>query len=206
MIAINTSRISKAGEKISIIQIGSWCYELIKAIDDFKDTENYIDVFAKPCNYESEKMHLVPGAATVLFSKLIEDISTGKIESIRYKHGPVTPRRLDLRKLLQRSSVSFNLNEESPNDIYIAEPNINNPLLKKCKVVLQNKSIKIQSDRLRKIILHKKEASTESLVDYINRFSCFVVNFDDSELVYSNKNLFRDSALLGSIECLLKNP
>ena len=51
----------------------------------------------------------------------------------------------------------------------------------------------------------KKSNGTEiSIIDYISNSSSFIINFDNIDLVYSNRKLFKDSKLLGNIEHFMK--
>jgi hypothetical protein len=50
VISLNSSKISKAGEKISIEKMADWCYELIIKVKEFKTRECFLDLFAKPYN------------------------------------------------------------------------------------------------------------------------------------------------------------
>jgi hypothetical protein len=202
-ISLNTSRISKSGEKISIDQLANWCYELIVGVEAFVEKESYLDNFAKPCDYQKERATLEPTTVTILLMKLIEDLGAGKIQRMFYEFGE---RQVPLKLFdyVKGSSISVDLLEDQLAVTYKADPASSPPALKKLKLNMNEKSIRLSSPRLRRVMLQKENGVKEKLIDYLNTYQCFVVNFNECDMVYSNKKLFKDSALLGSIEYMLK--
>lgn len=78
------------------------------------------------------------------------------------------------------------------------------PIVNDLDVKLNNKSITLQSPKLKSILLRKDDGSDISFVDYINKYCAFIINFENIDLVYSNRKLFRDSKLLGNIDYFMK--
>lgn len=66
------------------------------------------------------------------------------------------------------------------------------------------KSISLHSSKLKNVKIRFSDDSEISIIDYLNRYSCFIINFDRVELVYSHRKLFKDSRLLGNTEAFLK--
>jgi len=202
VISLNTSRISKTGTKIDLDKVGNWSSELIEAIRTFVDKESFLDVFATPCLYADERDELVPNALTILFARLIDDVSLGKISKCIYSFG-TEERNIDLLKYIKTSNASLGLELESDYS-YRANRNTVPKALLSLKVRLNPVSIRLSSLKLARIKLYKQNGTNESLIEYLNNTQSFVLNFDNCEYVYSNRNLFRDSKLLGSIEYFLK--
>jgi len=202
VISLNTSRISKTGIKIKLDEIGNWSSELIEAIRTFVDKESFLDVFATPCIYTIERDTLVPNALTLLFTRLIDEITLGKISKCTYL-SETGERVINLLKYIKTSNASLGLEMET-SYIYRANRNSIPRLLLDIKVKLNPVSIRISSAKIARIKLFKQNGTSESLIEYLNNTQSFVLNFDNCEYVYSNRNLFRDSKLLGSIEYFLK--
>ena len=53
-------------------------------------------------------------------------------------------------------------------------------------------------------MLQKDDGYDISLIDYINKYCSIILNFENIELVYSNRKLFKDSKLLGNIDHFMK--
>lgn len=201
VLSLNTSRISKSGEKVGVPNVANWAVELINAIENFVNKESFLDVFATPCNYEKERDTLVPNSLTILLIELINDITTGKIVEVVLDTGTIS-RKLNLLKFITASNISLEVNYDKQY-IYKANDDTKPKFLKNTLVKLNPKSVRIYNKKLTRINLLKDDGTIENLNNYLNRNQSFIINFDDCEYIYSNRSLFRDSNLLGSIETIL---
>ncbi|WP_460545853.1 hypothetical protein, partial [Echinicola sediminis] len=76
-------------------------------------------------------------------------------------------------------------------------------LVKDLYVSINKKSITLRSNRLKKIFIRFIDDTKVPIIDFFNRTSSFIINFERVELVYSHRKLFRDNRLLGNIEAFL---
>src|SRR5690606_21633998 len=81
---------------------------------------------------------------------------------------------------------------------------IKNTTSKDLEIKLNDKSITIRSQKLKNVKLIQDNGNEISVTDYINGKNSFIINFDNIDLAYSNRKLFKDSRLIGSIPNFLK--
>lgn len=198
LVSTNKSRISKAGDKVGVEEVAEWCLELIDAIENFVNHDSFLDVFATPHNYEQEREKLNATAITILLNQLINDLTNGKIKVVNYEFNGRL-RKIDILKNTPDSNLSFELDR----DVQYRYVAVTNSKISDIVVKLNPKSISIYSKKLNNIKLYKEDGTIESLNSYFNRNQSYVINFENVEIVYSNRSLFRDSGLLGSIDTLL---
>lgn len=202
LLSLKSSRVNKTGEKVSIDKLAASCGTMVKAIEKFKDKESILDVFAAPCDYSKERNSLVPMVVTLQFDVLLEEFDSGKVAGLVYEYEG-RDRSIDFFKYLQSLNLPIPLTKLD--DVYSVAPNRPVPrCLRHIGVGLFPKSIRIVSSRFRRIKVLKAAGRRENIVDYLNARQFFQVNFDACEYVYSNRKLFRDSSLLGSIPYFLQ--
>ena len=202
VISLNSSRISKAGDKSKIEKFVGECFKLIQSIRKFKDIDCFLDVFAKPCSYTDQRKALSPSSVTIFYTKLLDDLTNGKISHVIYNYNG-TERKINLVKYLRGLSSTASLEPIHGSLEFMIEADVYSPV-GDLKVVLNEKSIRIASSKLSRMKIHYGIDSKDSLSSYLNSYNLFLVNFDQCEYVYSNRRLFKDSQLLGNIEQFLK--
>lgn len=201
-LSLNSSRINKLGKKNSIEKFCSWAKNLVDQITTHANRETFLSVFAEPQDYTSLVKKLNPISILFIFSKLYSDFENDIIKKVFFVHihddGEIIEKDIDLLKRLKQferlSSVVLD------NGKYKIENNIANDL----ELKLNEKSIAIRSRKLNNIIIEKENGTQFSLMDYINFSNGYLINFDDIDLVYSNRKLFKDNRLLGNIDQFLK--
>jgi hypothetical protein len=196
-ISVNTSKLSRSGEKSQLLRLADSCAVLAVAAENYAPRETPLDVFAKPYNYAVEKDHLNPTSVTILFTRLLEDMDNGIITEFRYEHN-FRRRTVDIRGFITGLSQYIEL--ELSDDPEIWEATANTPQIYEDVTVKKNpKSIAVNSKRLRNLKVFGPDGLISSVVEYINYRSNFFVAFEECEFRYNNHSLFKDSALLGSI-------
>jgi hypothetical protein len=203
-ISANTSKIGKAGFKNNIAHFIAWCSGLINDVEHFQDSETFLDVFAKPYDFSTQKANLLPISVTILFSRLVDDLTKGFVTDARYIYGN-RQREISLTSRIKGLSrfISLVPDADQP-DLYIAEATQQADVYNSIKVRVSDKSIRLASDKMRNIKLYRDNESLGTLIDYFNNKSSFIVNFDQCDFIYGNRKLFKDSNLLGSIDYLLE--
>lgn len=201
-ISPSTSKINHYGNRNNIIGFIEWADKILNEVRTHSDQETYLSIFSEPIDYESEKENLHPIAILILFSKLYEDFENGKIINAIYENEEGVSRDIDIFRFINNFEKFNSIEEEVVNNRirYKVVSQVNNGIeLRKL-----NKSIKIYSKKISRIKLIKDNGSNIHLIQYLNNNSSFIVNFQDVNLIYSNKKLFRDNKLLGNIDLFLE--
>jgi len=197
---LNSSRINKFGKKTGVKLFVNWALSLVEKIKDFSIQETFLSIFAEPQDYESIKDSLTPISILFVFSRLYDDFENGQIAGSFIRNTRLHKERcINLIKYLANFERLLNIELTEEGAYRVKTPIVNDLELK-----LNNKSITLQSLKLKSILLRKDDGSDISFVDYINKHCAFIVNFDNIDLVYSNRKLFRDSKLLGNIDYFMK--
>jgi len=201
-LSLNSSRINKLGRKNSIEQFCGWAKNLVDLVNGHTDRETFLSVFAEPQDYESLKDSIIPISILFIFSKLYSDFENGLISRsyIEYTHddGEIVERDINLLNHLSKFERLSNVEFDS------GTYNIINESFDDLQLRLNDKSISIRSQKLKSIILEKENGSRISMIDYVNYTGGYVINFEDIDLVYSNRKLFKDNRLLGNIDHFMK--
>lgn len=200
-LAPNTSRINRYGNKNNIIGFLEWSKALLDRIQTYTDHETYLSIFAEPMDYEAERDRLTPIAILLLFTKLYEDIDNEKIVGAIYELEEDVTRPISITNFIDNFERLSKVEEDTSGSRVVYK--VLNPKIDDIELRKLGKSIRIKSKKLRKIKLIKEDNSSISFVEYLNNSNSFVVNFQDLDLIYSNRKLFKDSRLLGNIDAFL---
>jgi len=198
---LNSSRINKFGKKTGIEAFCNWSVLMVDKIKAHVVEESFLSIFAEPQDYTAMRATLVPISVLFNFGDIYNDFEAGRITAIFLRietdKGPVD-RPIDLFR-------TFSKAERLSEVIATAgKYEILNSIASDLELKLNEASITLRSQKLRKIILRKDNGNEVQIVDYLNNHHAFIVNFDSIDLVYSNRKLFRDSKLLGSISQFMK--
>ena len=196
---LNSSRINKFGKKSGIEQFCKWSFSLVNKIKEHIERETFLSIFAEPQDYEGMRDSLTPISILFIFSKLYDDFENGRITTFFIQNNKLGKvRRFNLIKYLD--SFERLLKVEKEEDLF----KIKNSATDDLELKLNNKSITLQSPKLKDIILQKDNGDNITFIDYINKYCSFILNFENIDLVYSNRKLFKDSKLLGNIDHFMK--
>lgn len=201
-LSLNSSRINRFGKKNNLNFFITWSKVIVDKIINFNETDTFISSFARPLNFEDERQTLKPIAVLFLLTKLNADYEAGRIASTRIKLEEVE-RDIDLVSILNNFSRLIEIREltsDGGNSYFKIDTKIVNDL----SVSINQKSISLRSSKLKNVIIKFSDDTEISIIDYFNRYSCFIINFDRVSLVYSHRKLFNDSRLLGNTEAFLK--
>lgn len=200
-LSLNTSRINKFGAKNYLEDFFGWAKEVINKVENYIPQNTFLTVFAQPISFERERNNLVPIAILFLFSKLYEDFDNHRIAGcIIVNESGERPINIfnyleDFERLLQ---VTQKVNDDGTFS-YTAQTTLADDL----ELRINAKSITIYSRKLQNVKLVTDAGHHRSIVEYINTSNQFIVNFDQLELVYTNRKLFLDNRLLGNINHFL---
>ena len=200
---LNSSRINKFGRKNSIEEFCGWAESLVNQIKHHSEKETFLSVFAEPQDYESVRETLIPISILFIFSGLYTDFENEIISNtiIRiFDEDFILERDLDFIKYLKNFERLSTVTYDSHYDVF----KIKNSIVNDIELKFNEKSITLRSLKLKNIILKKANGTEISIIDYINSSSSFIINFDNIDLVYSNRKLFKDNKLLGNIDHFMK--
>lgn len=201
-LSLNSSRINKLGRKNSIEQFCTWAKNLVDQINAHTDRVTFLSVFAEPQDYESLKDTIIPISVLFVFSKLYSDFESGFISrcfvEYTYDDGEIIERDINLISHLSKFERLSSVSEDN-GSYYIDNKSADDLLLR-----FNDKSISIRSQKLKNIILERDNGTQLSMIDYINYTGGYIINFENIDLVYSNRKLFKDNRLLGNIEHFMK--
>lgn len=196
-LTFNTSRINKLGRKVELEDFLAWVIEVINKIQTFVAQECYLDHFARPLNFQEHIENLRPKSLLFIFNDLISDIEKGLLRNAYYLLGEKR-RNINLVKYLDAVNKLCEIESEHNDDSI--NYRLNNRLDKSLSLRINKNSILIASRKLKKINLDYGDEKELSLQTYINRNQNFIICFEEIEVVYWSRKLFKDSALLGNIE------
>lgn len=194
-LALNSSKVNRVGDKDDFASYLDW----VKTVaDSFKTSvarQSLLTAFAQSIEYESVRDQLTP--ATILFyqNELLTAFETGIYDKAIIKIGDKKREcPFNFTDFLKKASFSLPVVKEG--DDYIINPEKE----KQVKLIMAKNRVKIKSEKYGAIHLVRPDGDIESLIDYINENSPFVVYFDQFEYRYTNRKLFKDNALLGNLD------
>lgn len=200
-LSLNTSRINKFGSKNYLDAFFGWSKAVIDRVESYVPQNTFLNVFAQPISFEREKDTLVPIAILFLFNKLYEDFESHRITGclIVNDAGERSINIFDYLSEFERLLQVAPRTDDDGGVCYIAQTSLTDDL----EIRINAKSITIYSRKLQNVKLVTETGHLRSITEYINTSNQFIVNFDQLELVYTNRKLFLDNRLLGNINYFL---
>ncbi len=200
-LSLNTSRVNKFGSRNHLVTFFSWAYDVVQKLDDYIPQNTFLNVFAQPVSFENQRANLVPVAVLFLFTKIYEDFENHRIIDcvLVTESGH---KKINLFNYINRFDRLLKVTQQILGDgnlQYFATTTLTDDL----ELKINEKSITIHSKKLSQVKLVTDTGHLKSITEYINSSNQFIINFDQLELVYTNRKLFRDNRLLGNIEYFL---
>lgn len=199
-LTLYSSRINKFKPDMTIGDICSWVKNVVDQMLVATSPSTFLKIFAKPEKYADVYKSLTPSSLLVqngLISYLHDECDT---KFYHVKNGIRSQIGESLfNKYMQRVLKTY---EQVDN---IAEPNGTNRYYTgtnhQIEIVLNKSGIKLKNELWSSIEIEESPSGLYdgTLAELINRNSLFNVYFTDTELVYNNKVLFRDTKLMGCI-------
>ncbi|MCW3074264.1 MAG: hypothetical protein JWP69_1333 [Flaviaesturariibacter sp.] len=198
-IAVSTSRINQFGKKAVFAGFCWWVAEICDAIDSYVPATNFIDNFAEPLPFATTITSLTPVSMLFNLYQLADDISTGVVDKIIYNSRNGNSRELSIASLLELNDHCHAVNPTADPKVF----RIENKTDKSLRLRINPKSIELQSSKLGRIDICYATGEVQNLRSYISKEGLFLVAFNNSEIRYTAKALYRDSKLLGNIDYFL---
>jgi len=199
-IAIGTSRVNDLGNKVDVKDFCLWCNNICSQITSFKHTSTYLDNFAEPLNYERKIKNLKPISILFNFSSFLDDIDAGLIAKVYYENSG-SNREIKLKPILENHDLCMDIVYNAASKQYEIKNNFDSSLiLNKGK-----NSIGVSGSKLKHIYFEYNTGEIVNLLGKINKESLFIVSFQNIDIRYSTRTLFKDNKLLGNIDYFLKS-
>ncbi|WP_177169122.1 hypothetical protein [Flavobacterium terrigena] len=200
-LSLNTSRVNKFGTKDNLESFFNWAQNVVQKLETYSPNNTFLNVFAQPVKYETQKNDLIPVAILFLFNKIYDDFENNILTDcvIESDNGI---KKINLFNYLDQFQRLLQI-ESQTIDGEIVQYFARTTLTDDLQIRINEKSITIHSNKLNKVKLITNSGYSRSITEYINSSNQFIINFDRLELVYTNKKLFRDNRLLGNINYFL---
>ena len=200
-LTLNSSRINEYDSEQSISDICEWIKSSIQLLNDKNKSDHYtfLSVFATPENYSNNK--LCP-SSLLLFYNLVLFINDECTEADFFHKEKKVESPVIRSYIRKKFSLYINLRKEDK-----AESKIRYFVGKNggIEIKVHKNEITLYNKTWQNIII-KGTPSGEydgTLLDLINKWQQFSVSFEDSELIYTNRTLFRGTRLLKNIDYFL---
>lgn len=193
-LAMNTSKVNKLGDKDDFLSYLEWVKTVVDCFKTCVDRQSLLSAFAESIDYDSERERLIP--ATILFhtNELLTAFENHIYESVIIKNGDEEKEcPFLLTDFLKR--INLNMEVVRRGDDYVIETGEK----KRLYLLMAKGKVKVKSEKYGAIHLVKPDGESESLIDYVNTNSPFVLYFDQFEYRYTNRKLFKDNALMGNL-------
>ena len=197
-IALNTSRISILGERKHVTQLLTWAWKTVDKIRNNVHINSFLSIFAEPIEYEKNRADLKPISFLFNLNRFNDDIEKNEIISCQYTLEEGRIRIIPLKNILSFLKNVFSIEEEirDGNTVFI----LRNSFVNDVVVNLNRKSITLSSRKAKNLIIQFNEGTTTNFLHYFNLYNDFIINFEDLNLVYTSRKLFKDSKLIGHID------
>lgn len=177
-ININTSRLSKFGEKKNLLNLLKWMYDLVLKFDSYIHKDSFFSRFAKPQSWSKLRDTLTPVSLLIDIFKIHSYIQTLQNKNIFIKN-EITGNYDSVTSTYTKIAVSgvkcFNI--DNVNGVIYSKSGKRGIGVKKNKLGLKI----IACGRLFNSIYYCEDDGTYvKLIDLINKIGCFSIGFSDS--------------------------
>lgn len=194
-LALNSSKVNRIGDKDDFVSYLEWVKKVVDCFKTCVARQSLLTAFAQSIEYESVRDQLTPASILFYPNELLTAFETGIYDKAVIKIGN---EERDCPFLFTDflKNASYNLAVVKEGGDYVISPGKGKPL----NLIMARNKVKIKSEKYEAIHLVKPGGDSESLIDYINENSPFVVYFDQFEYRYTNRKLFKDNALTGNLD------
>ena len=204
-LTINASRINNSGSGYTLDAICDWVKETVdKIILDKRCVSDFLNIFAKPVKYVDVWNSLKPSSLLLLFGPIVtlHDDEGAQFYFIKEDRKVLIDDATFRRKIGMTLRCFEEVHYDDNEGKFSYYTGIDNCI----EIKILKSGIKLINPEWNNIII---EGSIDgehdgSLSEIINKYSLFNVYFSDTELIYSNRTLFKDTKLLSSAHHFLE--
>lgn len=200
-ININTSRLSKFGEKKNLLNLLKWMYDLVLKFDSYIHKDSFFSRFAKPQSWSKLRDTLTPVSLLIDIFKIHSYIQTLQNKNIFIKN-EITGNYDSVTSTYTKIAVSgvkcFNI--DNVNGVIYSKSGKRGIGVKKNKLGLKI----IACGRLFNSIYYCEDDGTYvKLIDLINKIGCFSIGFSDYSYIYMNKRIYKNASIQYDLNSIL---
>lgn len=200
-ININTSRLSKFGEKKNLLNLLKWMYNLVIKFDTYIYKDSFFSRFAKPQSWSKLQNLLTPVSLLIDMFKLHSYIQNLQNKDIFIKNKDVE--RYDVvtskyAKIVESGVKCYNLDKVN-GQIY-SKSGKRNIGVKKSKMGLKIVSC---GNLFNSLYYCEDDGQYIKIIDLINKLGCFSIGFSDYFYIYMNKRLYRNASIQNDFNSIL---
>lgn len=196
-LSLNTSKINQLGKKVDLNFYLEWITKICDKIDAFIDGETFMDNFSIPLSFKDYFDEVTPRGFLFLTNEIENKVENGEIESVSYQGKEINflsyirryQKTLDIELRTTRDKTNFSIVNKFDSSLGLR---------------INKNSISLHSNILKNVILTFNTGEVSNLLSFLNQLNAFIVSFDDVEIIYWNKKLFKDNRLLNNIPFFLK--
>lgn len=200
-LSLNASRINQLGPKNNFEGFLKWSDKVVESIKDCTLKISFLSSFAKSVDYTKYKDVLNPTAILIILSKLYKEYEENKIKRCFIKlkiDNEYIERDINLLSILKHFEKLVEI------EVVDGDYHLKHELIKDLFLFKNNKSITLRSAKLAKVHLEYENDLSFPILSVLNWTKSYIITFDNPELIYCNRKLFKDSRLLGNLDGLLK--
>lgn len=199
-VTFNTSRVNNYGDKRYIYELITWGADVIQKIDNYVVRNTFIDVFAEPIEYSDFANELRPISILVNTSKIHTDIENHSISHFAIQKDDII-KHIPTKKVLEALKQVFPIISQviGEDEVFTLETSLTEDI----EVNINRKSITLKSKKASKILIFFDDGSYTPLINYLNSYNDYTINFENLDLIYYHKKLFKDSNLLNTVNAFL---
>jgi hypothetical protein len=196
-LSLNNSKIIQLGKKVDLELYLGWVKDICDRIENFVDSETFIDSFSSPLPFTEYIDNIQPRSCLFLTSDIESKLENGEITSVSY-----FGKELNIFRYLKRYQKTLDIELKKIKEK--THPFILNKFDKSLKLRINKNSMSVQSTILKNIVLTFNTGEEQDLLSFINQTNAFIVSFEEVEVIYWNKKLFKDNRLIKNISYFLK--
>uniref|UniRef100_UPI00301AE43D hypothetical protein n=1 Tax=Chryseobacterium sp. VD8 TaxID=3081254 RepID=UPI00301AE43D len=196
-LSLNTSKINKLGPKIKFLGFLNWASSVVSKIEDYSPKISFLSSFAMSIDYAKNIDNLIPTSILISLSKLYNEYEENKIKRCFIKIEDIE-KDIKLIKILKNFEKLLDI--ERDNQIYKIKNHIVNDIF----LSLNPKSITLKSKKLSRVYIEFTDDFVVPILSFFNWNKNYIITFEEPEIVYCNRKLFKDNRLLGNIDSFLK--
>lgn len=196
-----TSRINDLGKRENVNFFCYWAAVYCKQIEAFAPSENYLSNFAERLDFRSHIKDLKVMSILFNFAPLLEGLNDESIAAIYFTDSHSRDRNIDLKTLSESHDFCLNVQYKKGARNY----RIENAIDKSLSLTQLADGFAIHSDKLDRITVLFTTGETISLLSLINRYGLYIISFNNADIRFSNKTLFRDNRLLKNLPYFLNS-
>ncbi|MBR6438155.1 MAG: hypothetical protein IKS65_03095 [Bacteroidales bacterium] len=194
-LAMNSSKVNRLSDKDDFGSFLTWVKGVVGCFKSCVAKQSFLTAFAESIDYDSERNKLIPASILFYPNELLTAFDNGLYDKVIVKVGDIEKNcPFSLTDILKKVDLCRPIEKQGGDYVIVTKER------KPIYLQMAKGKIKVKSEKYNAIHLVKSDGESESLIDYVNSNTPYVVYFDQYEYRYTNRKLFKDNSLLGNLE------